>query len=71
MKDILRLLGYNMQKLEEQTFPEMILEEGDDDIMRISIKNKITNCSRKKYPNNKPAPNIQEQNESLTNYYFR
>ena len=71
MKDILRLLGYNMQKLEEQTFPEMILEKGDDDIMRISIKNKITNCIRKKYPNNKPAPNIQEQNESLTNYYFR
>jgi hypothetical protein len=49
----------------------MILEKGDDDIMRISIKNKITNCGRKKYPNNKPAPNIQEQNESLTNYYFR
>jgi hypothetical protein len=46
------------------------MEERDEDIMLIPIKNKITNCSRKKYRDNKPAENVQEQNESLTNYYF-
>jgi len=71
VKEILRLLGYNIQKLEEQIFPEIIIEERDADIMPIPIKNKITNCNRKKYRNNKPAENVQEQNESLTNYYFR
>jgi hypothetical protein len=71
VKDILKLLGYNIQKLEVQIFPEIIMEERDADIMPIPIKNKITNCNRKKYRNNKPAENVQEQNESLTNYYFR
>jgi DNA polymerase, archaea type len=71
VKEILRLQGYDIQKLENQIFPEMIIEEGDEDMMMIPIKNKITNCKRKKYRNNKPAENVQEQNESLTNYYFR
>jgi DNA polymerase I len=73
VKDILRLQGYDIQKLEDQIFPEMTIEKGyDDDVMSIPIKNKITYCSRKKkYHNNKSAENVQEQNESLTNYYFR
>jgi DNA polymerase, archaea type len=70
VKDILRLLGYNIQKLEEQIFPEMIVEEKDDTIM-IPIKNNNTNHSRKKCRTNKSAANIQEQNASLTNYYFQ
>ena len=55
VKDILKLLGYNIQKLEAQIFPEMIIEKGYDDITIIVIKNKITNCSRKKYHTNKPV----------------
>src|SRR5919106_4963109 len=33
VKEILKLLGYNIQKLEEQIFPEMIIEKGYDDVM--------------------------------------
>ena len=73
VKDILRLLGYNIQKLEEQIFPEMmIIEKGYDDIMIMPIKNKINNRgSRKKCRTDKQALNIQQQNASLTNYYFQ
>jgi DNA polymerase I len=70
VKEILRLLGYNIQKLEEQIFPEMIMEE-EDDIMIIPIKNNIANSNRKKHHKNKPAENVQQQNASLTNYYFQ
>jgi DNA polymerase I len=71
VREILRLLGYNIQKLEEQIFPEMIMEEGDEDIMMMPIKNNITNRGRKKCRTDKPPPNIQQQNASLTNYYFQ
>ena len=70
VKEILKLLGYNIQKLEEQIFPEMIMKEGDD-IMIMPIKNSITNSGRTKHRTDKPAPNIQERNGSLTNYSFR
>jgi DNA polymerase I len=41
VKDILKLLGYNIQKLEVQIFPEIIMEERDADIMPIPIKIKL------------------------------
>ena len=48
----------------------MIMKEGDD-IMIMPIKNSITNSCKKKHRQDKPAPNIQERNGSLTNYSFR
>ena len=72
LKEILNLLGYNIQKLEEQIFPEMMIEEeGNDDIMMIRIKNNIPSHSRKKYRTDKSEANVKQQNESLTNYYFQ
>jgi DNA polymerase I len=57
VKEILRLLGYNIQKLEEQIFPEIMIKE-DDDIMMTHIKNNsITNRDRKKRLISKKAAN--------------
>jgi DNA polymerase, archaea type len=70
VKDILRLLHYNIQKLEYQIFPEMITEEKDDIIM-IPMRNNTGSHTRKKYHTGKPEANVKQQDESLTNYYFQ
>jgi hypothetical protein len=69
LKDVLRLLDCDVQKLEDQIFPAIIAEEDDNDDMtpfdtiytsKLNKKNDINNNNRK--------PNNIQRNESLDKY---
>jgi DNA polymerase elongation subunit (family B) len=65
VKDILRLLGHDIQKLEDQIFQEVV-DEGDDVMVFDTVH---TNRTKKECKNNNiVAHNNIKRNESLTKY---
>jgi hypothetical protein len=64
VKDILRLLGYDIQKLEEQIFSTRVMDGGD----MIAYKNNLTFVERRVRKHRRTETNVHSRNDSLTNY---
>jgi hypothetical protein len=65
VKNILRLLGYDMQKLGEQIFLPEVLKEDD---YVIGSKNNLTIARAKTTQKKCTEVNAHERDDSLTNY---
>jgi hypothetical protein len=68
LKEVLRLLDCDIQKLEDQIFPVIVTEEDNDDVT--SFGTTCTSRAKKKndISNNNSKTNNIQRNESLDNY---
>lgn len=67
IKEVLRLLDYDIQKLEDQIFPTIIEEDDNCDTTLSNTINNSRASTKNDANNNRKAKNIQ-RNESLDKY---